>query len=182
MRKVIKILAKVLSAIVLLLIFLPIFVTILLNIDSVQNYVVRHATTYISQALGTRVSIDHIDLDLFTRVRVEGFYVEDYEQDTLLYVKRASAALSSLNIKKDGLRLSSAKANDAKFFIREMQDGELNIRPIIAKLQNPNKKSDFRLYISDIEVDNLPMFPACLPTVKRQRVTKPLRPVKHTSK
>ena len=155
MRKVIKILAKVLSAIVLLLIFLPIFVTILLNIDSVQNYVVRHATTYISQALGTRVSIDHIDLDLFTRVRVEGFYVEDYEQDTLLYVKRASASLSSLNIKRNGLRINKAKANDAKFFIREMQDGKLNIRPIIAKLQNPNKKSDFRLYISDIEVDNL---------------------------
>ena len=155
MRKVIKILAKVLSAIILLLIFLPIFATLVLNIDSVQNYVVRHATTYISQALGTRVSIDRIDLDLFSRVRVEGFYVEDYEQDTLLYVKRASAALSSLNVKKDGLRLSSAKANDAKFYIREMQNGELNIHPIVAKLQNPKKKNDFRLYISDAEVDNL---------------------------
>ena len=155
MRKVIKILAKVLSAIVLLLIFLPIFATLVLNIEGVQNYVVRHATTYVSQALGTRVSIDRIDLDLFSRVRVDGFYVEDYEQDTLLYVKRATAALSSLNIKKDGLRIKSAKADGAKFYLREMQDGELNIRPIVAKLQNPNKKSDFRLYISDIDATNL---------------------------
>ncbi|MBQ2143465.1 MAG: hypothetical protein II204_09975, partial [Alistipes sp.] len=100
-------------------------------------------------------SIDRIDLDLFSRVRVDGFYVEDYEQDTLLYVKRATAALSSLNIKKDGLRIKSAKADGAKFYLREMQDGELNIRPIVAKLQNPNKKSDFRLYISDIDATNL---------------------------
>ena len=155
MRKVIKILAKVLSAIVLLLIFLPIFVTVVLNIDGVQNYVARHATTYISQALGTRVSIDRIDLDLFTRVRVEGFYVEDPEQDTLLYAKRASVSLSSLNIKEDGLCLNKAKVDGGKFYLREMQDGELNIRPIIAKLQNPNKKSNFRLYISDIEAKNL---------------------------
>ena len=155
MRKVIKILAKVLSAIVLLLIFLPIFATLLLNLDAVQNFVVRHATEYVSESLGTRVSIKRIDLDLFTRVRVEGFYVEDYERDTLLYVDRATASLSSLNIKRDGLCLNGARAQGAKFYLREMQNGELNIKPIIAKLQNPNSKSEFRLYIEDLEVYNL---------------------------
>ena len=155
MRKVIKILAKVLSVIVLLLIFLPIFATLLLNLEPVQNFVVRHATEYASEKLGTRVSIDRIDLDLFTRVRVEGFYVEDLERDTLLYVNRATAAISTLNIKRDGLRLNGVKASDAKFYLREMESGELNITPIIDKLKNPNSDSNFRLYISDLEVDNL---------------------------
>ena len=129
MRKVIKILAKVLSVIVLLLIFLPIFATLLLNLEPVQNFVVRHATEYASEKLGTRVSIDRIDLDLFTRVRVEGFYVEDLERDTLLYVDRATAAISTLNIKRDGLRLNGVEASDAKFYLREMESGELNITP-----------------------------------------------------
>ena len=155
MRKVIKILAKVLSAIILLLIFLPILITLLLSLEPVQNFVVQKASSYASEALGTRVSIRRIDLDLFTRVRVEGFYVEDLEQDTLLYVDKASAALRSLNIKRDGLRLHDVEAENAKFYLREMQNGELNIRPIVAKLQNPNKKSNFRLYIDDMEVDNL---------------------------
>ena len=152
MRKVIKILAKVLSAIVLLLIFLPIFITLALNLDVVQNFVVRHAATFATQALGARVSLDRVNLDLFTRVRVEGFYVEDYEQDTLIYAREAAASLSSLNIKRDGLCLKHVEARDAKFYIREMADGELNIRPIVAKLQNPNKKSNFKLYMSDVEV------------------------------
>ncbi len=155
MRKVIKILAKVLSAIVLLLIFLPISLTLVLNIEGVQNYVVDKATAYISRSLGTRVSIDRIDLDLFSRVRVEGFYVEDPEHDTLLYVGRARASLQSLNIKRDGLRLSDVEAKDATFKLREMANGELNIRPIIDKLKNPDGKGDFRLYIDDMEADNL---------------------------
>ena len=150
MRKVIKILAKVLSAIVLLLIFLPIFLTLLLNLEPVQNYVVGYATDFASEALGTRVAIRRINMDLFTRVRVDGFYVEDPEQDTLLYVDRASAAITSFNIKRDGLSLRDVDAEGGKFYIREMADGELNIRPIVAKLQNPEKESTFRLYISDI--------------------------------
>ena len=150
MRKVIKILAKVLSAIVLLLIFLPIFVTLLLNLEPVQNYVVGYATDFASEALGTRVSIRRINMDLLTRVRVEGFYVEDMEQDTLLYVDKASAAITSLNIKRDGLSLRDVDAEGGKFYLREMADGELNIIPIVAKLQNPGKESNFRLYISDI--------------------------------
>ena len=155
MRKVTKILVKVLSAIVLLLIFLPIFATLLLNLDQVQNFVVRHATTYISQSLGTRVSIRRVDLDLFSRVRIEGFYVEDYECDTMLYVDRATAMIKSLNIKRDGLSLRDVDAEGVKFYLREMSNGELNIRPIVAKLQNPNSESKFRLYIDDIDAENL---------------------------
>ena len=89
MRKVIKILAKVVSVIVLLSIFLPISITLVLNIEEVQNIAVRCATQFASEYLGTTVSIDRIDIDLFSRVRVDGFYVEDHEQDTLLYVSRA---------------------------------------------------------------------------------------------
>ena len=101
MRKGIKILAKVLSTIILLLIFLPVTITLVLNIGAVQNIVVEHASKFATEFLGVKVSIDHIDLDLFSRVRVEGFYVEDQEQDTLLYVERARATISSLNIKED---------------------------------------------------------------------------------
>ena len=155
MRKVTKILVKVLSVIILLLIFLPISVTLLLNLEGVQNFVVRHATTYVSESLGTRVSIGRVDLDFFSRVRVQGFYVEDYERDTMLYVDEASAMLNSLNIKRDGLSLGDVDAEGVKFYLREMSDGELNIRPIVAKLQNPNSKSKFRLYIDDIDAEDL---------------------------
>ena len=151
MRKGIKILAKVLSITILLAIFLPVTFTLVLNIEGIQNRVVALASEFATKKLGTRVSIDHIDIDLFSHVRVEGFYVEDYEQDTLLYVPCAEATISSLNIPTDGLCFSHAEAWGARLYIKEMANGELNIRPIVQRLQNPNGKNKFRMSIDEID-------------------------------
>ena len=156
MRKVIKILVKVISVIILLSIFLPVLSTLVLNLRGVQNFAIKRASEFASEYLGAKVSIDRIDIDLFSRVRVDGFYVEDHEQDTLLYVGRATARFSSLNIPKDGLLIRSAEAEDAIFILRELQSGELNIRPIVRKLQKNNgKKSNFSMVIEDIDATGL---------------------------
>ena len=155
MRKVIKILAKVLSTIILLSIFLPISVTLLLSVDSIQNYVVDKAAQYTSQWLGTKVSIDRVDLDLFSKIRLQGFYVEDYEQDTLIYAGEMKARIASLNIKKTGLVLEGAELSDAKLHIRELPSGELNIRPIVQRLTSKEGKGEFRLYINDMKLHNV---------------------------
>ena len=152
MRKVIKILGMVVSAIVLLLIFLPVTATLLLSVDSVQNYIVKHATTFASDYLDCHVSIGRIDIDLLSKVHVYDFYVEDHEQDTLLFVDEAEARIASLNIKRDGLRLTDVEAEGVEFKLREMANGELNVRPIVQRLTNPNKQSEFRLYIDEAEI------------------------------
>ena len=155
MRKVIKILAKVLSTIILLSIFLPIGITLLLSVDSIQNFVVDKAADFASDRLGTRVSIDRIDLDLFSKVRVRGFYVEDYEQDTLLYVGDVRARLAEYDFRNKSLYLEGGEVSNGKLCIREMQSGELNIRPIVRRLVDKDGKGEFKLFISDIKADNI---------------------------
>lgn len=155
MRKVIKISAKVVSAIVLLLIFLPLCVTLLLDVPSVQNFVVDKAMSFFSRKLETRVSIDRIDLDLFSKVRVRGFYVEDYAQDTLLYVGEIKGRFTGFNIKKTGLCISEAEARDTKLYIREMPDGQMNIKQIIDRLTRKEGKGNFKMYIDHIHVNDL---------------------------
>ena len=88
MRKVTKILLKALSATLLFLIFCPIVLTLVVDLPSVQNFIVDRATAIISNKLGTTVSIDRIRLGVLGSLRVEGFYVEDFQQDTLLYVDK----------------------------------------------------------------------------------------------
>ena len=146
---------KVVSTIILLLIFLPVVVTLVLNVESVQNAVVRQASHYASAYLGTDVYVDGIDFDLFSKVRVRGLYVEDYNQDTLLYVAHATANIDGLNIAKDGLRLSNTKMYGAKFYLRELPSGQMNIRPIVEQLQSKDGEGDFRLYIDDVDAENL---------------------------
>ena len=144
----------VVSAIVLLLIFLPVVVTLLLSIDQVQNYIVHRAADFASEKLESKISIGRIDIDLLSRVHIYDFCVEDPEQDTLLFVDEASARISSLNIKRDGLMLKGVEASGVEFNCREMESGELNVRPIVRKLTNPDKQSTFRLYVDDAKVDN----------------------------
>lgn len=155
MRKGIKILGKVLSTIVLLLIFLPIVATLVLNIESVQNAIARRASSYASDYLGTEVRIDGIDFDLFSRVNIRGLYVEDYNQDTLLYVSRASTNINGLNISKYGLRLNNTKLSGAKFYLRELSTGVMNITPIVEQLRSRDGEGNFRLYVDDLETQDL---------------------------
>ena len=61
------------SAVVLLLIFLPIIATLLLSIDSVQNYIVKRASEYASEYLESKVSVGHIDIDLLSKVHIYDF-------------------------------------------------------------------------------------------------------------
>ncbi len=155
MRKVIKILAKVLSTIILLSIFLPICITLLLSVDTIQNYAIDRASEFASDKLGARVAIDRIDLDLFSKVRVRGFYVEDYERDTLLYVEDVKARVAGFDIANVALHLEAGVVDGGCLRVKEMADGELNIRPIAQKLQRKDGKGRFKFFIDEIKVDGV---------------------------
>lgn len=158
MRRIVNILAKMVSAIVLALIFLPLLVALLFEIPAVQNFVAREATEIISRKLGTRISIDRVDIGLFYRVSIDGFYVEDFQRDTLLYAGRLDARIKSLGLFGGGLVFSRAELSDARFCLRETPDGEMNIKQVVDKLSKKDKaraEGKFRLEIERLETDGL---------------------------
>ena len=81
---------------------MPVCATLLLDIPSVQNYVVDRAMSFFSRKLETRVEIGRIDLDLFSRVCIRDFYVEDYQKDTLLYAAEVKGSLHGIQYQEDG--------------------------------------------------------------------------------
>lgn len=158
MRRIVNILAKMVSAIVLALIFLPLLVALLFEIPAVQNFVAREATEIISRKFGTRISIDRVDIGLFYRVSLDGFYVEDFQRDTLLYAGRLDARIKSLGLFGGGLVFSRAELSDARFCLRETPDGEMNIKQVVDKLSKKDKaraEGKFRLEIERLETDGL---------------------------
>lgn len=158
MRRIVNILAKMVSAIVLALIFLPLLVALLFEIPAAQNFVAREAAEIISRKLGTRISIDRVDIGLFYRVSLDGFYVEDFQRDTLLYAGRLDARIKSLGLFGGGLVFSRAELSDARFCLRETPDGEMNIKQVVDKLSKKDKaraEGKFRLEIERLETDGL---------------------------
>ena len=155
MRKVIKILVKLLSAAVLLLIILPVSVSLLLDIPSVQNYIVHKAADFASRKLETRVSIDRVNIGLFNKVNVHGFYVEDYQRDTLLYVGSLRAFITGFGLFGEGLGFSYGKADSVKLYMVETPDSVMNIKQVIDRISRKEGKGNFRMVIRQVEVTDV---------------------------
>ncbi len=167
MRKVIKILGKVLSAIILLLIFIPLLLSVLLDIPAVQNLVVHKAARIVSEKLGTTVSIGRVDIGFYTKVKIQDFYVEDYQRDTLLFVHKLDAYVTGFGIFGGGIQLNRAEIGGAKFYLRQAPDGEMNIKQIIDRMSNPNgeKSGNFRLSLKKAAIEDLDF---CLERLERR--------------
>ena len=167
MRKGIKILGMVFSAAILLSLILPVTLSLLLEIPQVQNFVVQKATAVISHRLGTTVSIDRVDLGLFSKVRVEGFYVEDYARDTLFYVGRLDAYVTNLGLLGGGVELGHGTLSDVKLYLRQMPDGDMNIRQIVSRISDPDKprKGKFRLSLHMASIQGMDI---CLERLDRR--------------
>ena len=157
MRKGIKILGKVFSAAVLLLIIVPVALSLLLDIPAVQNYAVHRAACFVSRKLEATVSIDRVDIGIFSKVRVKGFYVEDYQRDTLLYVGKLDAFITSFGIFGGGLELSRGEIADARLYLRQTPGGEMNIKQIVDRISDPDKpkKGNFRLSLKKASIENM---------------------------
>ncbi len=167
MRKGIKILGKVFSAAVLLLIIVPVVLSLLLDIPAVQNYAVHKAARFVSRKLETTVSIDRVDIGIFSKVRVKGFYVEDYQRDTLLYVGKLDAFITSFGIFGGGLELSRGEIADARLYLRQTPGGEMNVKQIVDRISDPDKpkKGNFRLSLKKASIENMDL---CLERLDRR--------------
>lgn len=157
MRKVTKIMGKVLAATILLLLVLPVVVSVLLDLPAVQNFIVRHATRAVSERLETVVSIDRVAMSLSGKARIYGFYVEDYEGDTLLYVARLDAYVGQLGLRGGGIELSRTEIDGARLYLRETPSGVMNIKQVVARLADPKrkKKGTFRLKLTEASISGM---------------------------
>ncbi len=157
MRKVTKILLRTLSAIALLLIILPLLPALLLAIPLVQNVAIDRAAEWAGSKLGTTVEVGHITVGLLNRVAVRDFYVADLDGDTLLYVKRADAYLSSLaSLAKKNLVINYGKIQGGKFVVRETERGTFAVKEITDQLVKKRKEnSGFRLDVRSLDASGV---------------------------
>lgn len=139
---------------VLALLFLPFVLSALLSISAVQNFAVDRLAKFASRRLQTTVSVGKIDVGFGGRAIVDGFYVEDYEQDTLLYVHHLDAFILP---PKDGLHFTRGHIEGVKLHLREVASGEMNIKQVVRNMSDPNrkKKGNFRLEIDATNICDL---------------------------
>lgn len=76
----------------------------------------QKATSYLGGKLNTVVSVEKIDISFFKFIRLENFYIEDLNQDTLIYVNSLSAEINDWNYKKSALSIDFGKVEVASVY------------------------------------------------------------------
>ncbi|MDR0907605.1 MAG: translocation/assembly module TamB [Rikenellaceae bacterium] len=156
-KNVVKSAVAVLSALVVLAVTLPLAATLLVSLPAVQNAIVQRFMKVASHRLGTRVSIDRIEVKLINRVVVEGFYVEDFGGDTLLYSKKVTAPVTELGLGGGMLTFGRVALDSTKLWIKRDSLGNINIQQVVQALRGEGSSGDskFRMRINGVEAPDI---------------------------
>ena len=104
-------------AVVLVLFMLLAFVV---QIPSVQNWIIDKTTAYLSKELKTTVKIDNFKLDFFDELSIGGLYIANQNQptDTLLYVERLRVDMSWGYLLFAIIQLDAVKLENTNCYLR----------------------------------------------------------------
>lgn len=154
-KMIIKRILKILAGFFVAVLVLLLIATIALNTTYVQDKMVTRVVTYLSEKLQTRVTVEHLNFDLFRRdVRLQGLYVEDREQRLLLQVGLITADIDFMALLHHEVRIP-----------------EVHVEDVQAALHKPSRDSvaNWQFIIDAFKRDSLKQQPQ--PEAKKHKMT-----------
>ena len=97
---------------VILSIILVLVVSLAFTIPAVQTGVARWGTSKASEWLGAKVSLSKLDITFPLTVSIDDFYVEDYQRDTMIYVRHIEAPIKMVVPRPLNLHFGEVKLYD----------------------------------------------------------------------
>jgi|GEM_PF-3663790 len=126
-NKIIKYLlrtALVLAATLLLLL-------VLLNLPPVQQWLTDRATEYVQKKTNTTVQIGGLNLRLPNSLLLKELYVEDTEQDTLVYIGQLKTGFSLTGLLSKRIEITGVQLRDVTADVHPLGDGMMNYQFLI---------------------------------------------------
>lgn len=143
---------------------LLLLVSVLVNVTAVQNFLVNRVTTTLSNRLHTHVSIRHVDFSLFDKFTLEGAFVADQKNDTLLYADKMVVNVTNFFFFKNKTYLRYIGLSDAKVNLQRLPGDSLwNYQFILDALTSPNSSGKSeppnidlrRINLQDIHINKI---------------------------
>ena len=148
---------RALGILVISLVTLAIMLPLLISLPPIQNFVVRQVVDNLSGKIGTKISVDKVDIGIFKGFSVEGLYVEDLSSDTLLFARKVEANISILKLFEKKVEVNSVTLDGIKMNIVTDKAGNTNVS-VLSRLFETTGKTDskwsFVLQIKDIRLIN----------------------------
>ena len=112
-KSVIRTTLKAIVWVALGFVLLFLIIALIIQIPSVQTKIVRFATSFISNKTDTKVEIGSVSIAFPKSIVLERLYLEDLNQDTLIYAGKAKVDIALYDLLKSKIAISSFDLQDA---------------------------------------------------------------------
>lgn len=141
---VLKIIQPIIKILLWLLggfIILSISISLLLLLPGVQQFVVDKATNFISTKTNMKCSIGSINIGFPKTIKIRDAYLEDLEEDTLLYCNQISIITDIIPLIRKKINIDDLRINGLKVKIKKnAKDSLFNFHPLIDAFSSDSKK------------------------------------------
>ncbi|MEO5649263.1 MAG: hypothetical protein ABIR03_04970 [Ginsengibacter sp.] len=125
----------------LAILVLILVVWVLLQTSFFQNFIIHKVAKNLSKNLNTTVSIQHVDLELFDKMLLQGTLVLDHKKDTLLYAGTVKVSITDWFFFKNNITLKYIGLDDAVINLNR-KDSVWNYQFLADYFSGPPKKKD----------------------------------------
>lgn len=104
------------------LLLLAIGLRLVLKVPDVQTWLVKKASSYLSDELNVRVEVAQVDIQLFRKIVLKDVFIQDQQVDTLVFIPSLEVGIEHFSFSRRQLTLSSVKLTDARIGIKHYKD------------------------------------------------------------
>lgn len=105
---------------------------LLVRVPSVQNRIAQKAISWLEEKIKTRVELERIVINFPKTIVIEGLFLQDQQQDTLIYAGRISVDASMMDLFRRGITLNSVGiSNTTGAIARNRNDSTFNFSYIV---------------------------------------------------
>ncbi|MEO8088364.1 MAG: hypothetical protein ABI763_16205, partial [Bacteroidota bacterium] len=130
------------------------------NVPSVQTWLAHRVSDYLSRELKTTVYVEKVKLKLFTSMELQGLFIADLHQDTLLYAEALTMNLNDISTKNKILDIHELKLQDGGFYLREYHGEDVfNLDFILNYFSSSNtsdtSSSSYKITVENLRLENV---------------------------
>jgi hypothetical protein len=115
---------------------IPAVSILLLKNNTIQNYLAQNLISRLTALFGSKVTIRHVDLDIFNQLVISDLYIGDYRNDTLVFAHKAIVVLDNLNLIRKIIKIDKVELSDAYVHLYIDSTRTVNIKYIVDRILN----------------------------------------------
>ncbi len=162
LHKVRRFIWRVLKYTTLSVLVLLISLFFIFQMHSVQTWMGKKVSTYLSKELKTTISVKAVKINFFKTVDLEGIYAEDMHHDTLMFGNKLSVEIKLLSIGEKEIDLDLTKLEGITCKLQKYKgEKDLNFQFLIDYFASSNPSPtdtsgvNFKIKYGDLSLSNL---------------------------